>query len=99
MPHIVVDDIQARIFSESAGSIEIRDRSGKHLGYVAHDFTDDDIAIAKKRMASAEPRYTRAKCLTILNRWSRDDSQHSHLGGKRVLSRFIRRSVAEALPW
>ena len=34
MSHIVVDDEQARIISESAESIEIRDRSGKHLGYV-----------------------------------------------------------------
>ena len=66
MQHIVVDDIQARIISESAGSIEIRDRSGKHLGYVAHGFTDEDIVIAKRRMASAEPRYSTRQVLDYL---------------------------------
>ncbi len=63
MPHIVVNDEQAKIISESAVSIEIRDRSGKHLGYVAHGFTDEDVAIAKQRMASDEPRYTTQEVL------------------------------------
>ena len=66
MPHIVVNDEQAKIISESAVSIEIRDRSGKHLGYVAHGFTDEDVAIAKQRMASDEPRYTTQQVLEHL---------------------------------
>ena len=57
MPHIVVDDKQAQIIAGSTESVEIRDQHGKHLGYVAHQFTDEDIAIAKRRMASDEPRY------------------------------------------
>ncbi len=63
MPHIVVDDEQAKIISESAESIEIRDRNGRHLGYVAHGFTEEDIAVAKQRMASDEPRYTTQQVL------------------------------------
>ena len=63
MPHIVVTDEQARLISESAESIEIRDRSGKHLGYVAPGFTDEDIAIAKQRLASDEARYTTQEVL------------------------------------
>ena len=63
MPHIVVNDEQARIISESAESIEIRDPSGKHLGYVAHGFTDEEFAIAKQRLASGEPRYTTQEVL------------------------------------
>lgn len=63
MPHIVVDDDQARIISESTGNIEIRDRTGKHLGSVAHDFTDEDIAIARERQASDEPRYSTREVL------------------------------------
>ena len=66
MSHITVDDAQARIIAESAGRIEIRDRSGRHLGYVAHEFTDEDIAIAKERIASAEPRYTTNQVLSRL---------------------------------
>ena len=63
MPHIVIDDEQARIISESAESIEIRDRSGKHLGYVAHGFVVEDILIAKQRLASDERRYTTQQVL------------------------------------
>ncbi len=63
MQHIVVNDEQAKIISESPESIEIRDRSGKHLGYVAHGFSDEDIAIAKQRLASDEPRYTTQEVL------------------------------------
>ena len=66
MSHIVVDDEQARIISESTESIEIRDRNGKHLGYVAHGFTDEDIAVAKRRMASDEPRHTTQQVLDNL---------------------------------
>lgn len=63
MPHIVIDDDQAKIISESAESIEIRDRSGKHLGYVAHGFAVEEILIAKQRLASDEPRYTTQQVL------------------------------------
>ena len=66
MPHIVVDDQQARVISEATGTVEIRDREGKHLGYVAHGFTDEDIAIAKRRLASDEPRYTTQEVLDHL---------------------------------
>jgi hypothetical protein len=67
MVHIVVDDGQAKLISESSESIEIRDRNGKHLGYVAHGFTDEDIALAKQRMASDEPRYTTKQVLDHLD--------------------------------
>jgi hypothetical protein len=64
--HIVVDDLQARIILESTGNIEIRDRSGKHLGYVAHGFSNDDIAIAAQRLASSEPRFATYQVLSRL---------------------------------
>ena len=63
MPHIIVDDEQARIISETGDAVEIRDQSGRHLGYVAHGFTDEDIAIAKQRMESDEPRYSTQQVL------------------------------------
>jgi hypothetical protein len=66
MPYIVVDDEQARIISESAENIEIRDRTGKHLGYVAQGFTAEDIALAKQRMTSDEPRLTAREVLAHL---------------------------------
>jgi hypothetical protein len=66
MPHIVIDDQQAEVILEATDSVEIRDRRGKHLGYVAHGFTDEDIAVARQRMASNEPRYTTHEVLDHL---------------------------------
>ena len=66
MHHIVVDDQQAKLISEATESVEIRDPRDRHLGYVAHGFTDEDIAIAKDRMASDEPRYTTQEVLDHL---------------------------------
>jgi len=63
MAHIVVDDEQARIISESAENVEIRDRTGRRLGFVAHGFTDEDIALAQQRLASSEPRQTSQEVL------------------------------------
>jgi hypothetical protein len=62
----VVDDEQARIISESPERIEIRDRTGRHLGYVSGGFTEEDIAIARQRMASDEPRFTTKQVLEHL---------------------------------
>jgi len=66
MHHIIVDDQQAKIISEATESVEIRDPRGRHLGYVARRFTDEDIAIAKRRLASDEPRYTTQQVLDHL---------------------------------
>ena len=66
VPHIVVDDQQAKLISEATESVEIHDPRGRHLGYVAHGFTDEDIAIAKQRLASDEPRYTTQEVLDHL---------------------------------
>ncbi len=66
MPHIVVDDQQVKLISEATESVEIRDLRGEHVGYVAHGFTDEDIVIAKQRLASDEPRYTTQQVLDHL---------------------------------
>lgn len=66
MPHITVDDEQARIIAEAPEHIEIRDRSGRYLGHITHDFTEEEIAIAKQRLASDEPRYTTKQVLEHL---------------------------------
>jgi hypothetical protein len=66
MHHIVVDDQQAKLISEAKDGVEIRDPRGRHLGYVARGFTDEDIAVAKERLASDEPRYTTREVLEHL---------------------------------
>jgi hypothetical protein len=66
MHHIIVDDEQAKLISEATDSVEIRDSRARHLGYVAHVFTDEDIAVAKARLAADEPRYTTREVLEQL---------------------------------
>jgi hypothetical protein len=66
VPHIILDDQQAQIICEATESIEIRDLHGRRLGYVARDFTQEDIAIAKRRLESDEPRYTTRQVLDHL---------------------------------
>lgn len=66
MTHIVVDDEQAKLLAQACGTVEIRDSHGKQLGYVAPVFTDEDIAIAKRRLASDEPRRTTQQVLERL---------------------------------
>jgi hypothetical protein len=72
MLHIVVDDQQAKLISEATESVEIRDPRGRHLGYVAHGFTIEDIAIAKQSLASDEPRYTTREVLDHLRSLGRE---------------------------
>jgi hypothetical protein len=57
MIYIVVNDDQAKLISESSDGIEIRDSSGRHLGFVAHGFTNADLATAKSRQASSQQRF------------------------------------------
>jgi hypothetical protein len=63
MPHIVINQEQAKLISEATGDVEIRDAEGRHVGYVAHGFTDEDIAIARQRLASSHSRYTTREVL------------------------------------
>ncbi|MBW3600303.1 MAG: hypothetical protein KY475_23925 [Planctomycetes bacterium] len=66
MNHIVVDDEAARTIAESSEGVEIRDRSGRPLGYVAPLVSEEEIAIALKRRDSDEPRYTTAEVKVYL---------------------------------
>lgn len=76
MPHIIVDDEQARIISGSSESIAIHDSHGRHLGYVTPGLSAEDqksIAIAKRRLASSKPRYTTKQVLEYLHSFDRAD--------------------------
>jgi hypothetical protein len=66
VPYIVVDDQQAQVIAQTSDSLEIRDQQGRCLGYVAHGFTPEDIALAKKSLASDEPRFTTQEVLNHL---------------------------------
>jgi hypothetical protein len=58
MVKIVVTEDQARTISEAKDGVEFVDAAGNRLGFFARPFTDEDIAIARQRAASDEPRRT-----------------------------------------
>jgi hypothetical protein len=64
--YIVLDETQAKIIAQAKGNVEIRDSSGRHLGYLTHGFTDQDIRIALERAASNAPRYSTVEMLNQL---------------------------------
>ena len=66
MTYIVLDESQVRILSQSKGEVEVRDPQGKHLGYIAHGFTDADMRLARERATSNAPRLTTAEVLARL---------------------------------
>lgn len=68
MTFIVLDEQQARILSDSRGVVGLRDKDGKYLGFAGRGFTDEDVEIARRRLASEGPRYTTAEVLDHLER-------------------------------
>lgn len=66
MSHLVLDDEQAQAVTNSRGDIQVRDRKGNILGYMSPDFTAADIAEAKRRLASDQPRHTTQQVLKHL---------------------------------
>jgi hypothetical protein len=64
--YIVVDDQQASVLSGCDGPVQVRDRAGKHLGYVTRSYTPEEIAEAQRRLLSDSPRYTTEQVLAHL---------------------------------
>ncbi len=56
MPHIVVDEQQARLIAEVTEGVELRDNRGRHLGYVVRGFPDAALTIAPQRPESDRSR-------------------------------------------
>jgi hypothetical protein len=66
MTYIVVDDDAARAIAEAREGVEVRDRQGRCLGYLSCGVSEEDIALAKQRLASDAPRYTTQEVLDRL---------------------------------
>ena len=67
MVKIVVTEDQAKAIAAAEEGVEIVDAAGNRLGFFARPFTDDDIAIARERAASDEPRRTTQEVIERLN--------------------------------
>jgi hypothetical protein len=66
MAHIILNDEQARVVASALHAVQVRDGKGNVLGYIPPIWTEEDIAEAKRRLASEEPRYTTAQVLEHL---------------------------------
>ncbi|MEX2092514.1 MAG: hypothetical protein WD971_07540 [Pirellulales bacterium] len=66
MIKIVLNDEQAKTVEEATGAIELRDPQGRLVGYVSRSPSSQEIADAKRRLASAGPWYTTQQVLSHL---------------------------------
>jgi len=66
MSPIVLNDEQAKQAASSLKPVEVCDSRGNFLGTFTPFWTEEDIAEAKRRLASDEPRYTTAQVLRHL---------------------------------
>jgi hypothetical protein len=66
MLQIVLTDEQAKVVATALKPVQVRDGQGNALGWINPVWTEEDIAEAKRRLASDEPRYTTAQVLEYL---------------------------------
>jgi hypothetical protein len=66
MPQIMLTEEQAKQVAEAREPIQVCDARGNVLGYVSPLWTEEEIADARRRLASDEPRYTTAQMLDHL---------------------------------
>ena len=66
MSRIVLTAEQAKAVAGANGPVPVCDAAGNVLGYFTPDWTEDDIAEAKKRLSSDAPRLTTAEVLAYL---------------------------------
>jgi hypothetical protein len=66
MLEIVLTDEQAKVVATALKPVQVRDGNGHVLGIINPIWTEEDIADAKRRLASDEPRRTTAQVLEHL---------------------------------
>ena len=66
MIKIVLNDEQAKAVGEAVGAVELRDPQGRLVGYVSRSPTIEEIAEAKRRLASSGPWFTTEQVLNHL---------------------------------
>jgi hypothetical protein len=67
MTQIILTREQARVVARAQAKVQVCDPDGNVLGYLEPvDFTPEEIAEAKRALASAERRYTTAQVLEYL---------------------------------
>ena len=66
MAHIVLNEDQTRIVASAGQPVEVRDPKGNVLGVIAPIWTEEDLAEAKRILASDQPWHTTEQVLAHL---------------------------------
>jgi len=66
MQQLVLTDEQAKLVASALKPVQVCDSRGNVLGTIEPIWTEEDIADAKRRLASDEPRYTTAQVMEYL---------------------------------
>ena len=66
MDHITLSSEQLDVVTRGHDPIAVRDQQGNLRGYIAVIVTDEEIADAKRALASKSRRYTTAEVLAAL---------------------------------
>jgi hypothetical protein len=66
MPQIVLPREQAELVAQALEPVQVCDPSGAVLGVIEPIWTHDEIAEAKRRLSTDQPRYTTAQVLEHL---------------------------------
>jgi hypothetical protein len=66
MTQIILNDEQARVFVTAGESVELRDESGRLLGLASRGPTEEELAEARRRLASDGPWFTTQQVLDHL---------------------------------
>jgi hypothetical protein len=91
MPRVVLSDEQARILTTALESVELVDAKGDVLRIIPPMWTKEDIAEAKRRLASPGPWFTsdqiRRRLAALQAEWDKTggfDKEHMHAVLKRL---------------
>jgi hypothetical protein len=68
MPHIVLSEEQAEVVACAVEPVEVRDSRGKVVATIDRSHSPWDVAEAKRRLASDQPRFTSAQVREHMNR-------------------------------
>jgi len=67
MSKIVLTQEQTQVIAEAKGTVQVQDPEGNLVGYLERpEFSPEEIAEAKRALASNQPRYTTAQVLEHL---------------------------------
>jgi hypothetical protein len=66
MIQIVLTDEQAKVVAAALEEVSVCDAGGNVLGFLSPVWTEEDVAEAKRRLASNQPRLTTAEVLAHL---------------------------------